>query len=79
MLIIGVTSLFRNQLPFSYKTWRYLHGYLSIVFILIAALHVVEMGRHINKPMSWLIAILAVTGVAMLMSTYIFKPVQKKD
>ena len=40
--------------------------YLSIAFILIAVLHVVNMGRHINNAMVWIIAILAIAGVAML-------------
>jgi predicted ferric reductase len=80
MFIIGLTSLFRNQLPFSYKTWRTIHGYLSIVFIVTASLHVMNMGRHINSPMAWLIAILSISGVAMLLKIYIFKSApQKKD
>ena len=78
MFIIGLTSLLRNKLPFTYKTWRLIHGYLSIAFILIASLHVVEMGRHINRPMYWLIAILSISGVAILLRTYIFKTVSPK-
>ena len=78
MFTIGLISLLRNKLPFTYKTWRLIHGYLSIAFILTAALHVVEMGRHINKPMCWLIAIRSVSGVALLLKTYIFKPVSPR-
>jgi predicted ferric reductase len=78
MFIIGLTSLFRNQLPFSYKTWSTIHGYLSIVFIITASLHVMNMGRHINSPMAWLIAILSISGVAMLLKTYIFKSAPQK-
>ena len=79
MIIIGLTSFFRNNLPFTYKTWRVIHGYLSIAFILIASLHVLDMGRHINKPMAWLIIILSISGVAMLLKTYIFKSVPQKN
>jgi predicted ferric reductase len=78
MLTIGITSLFREELPFTYKTWRLIHGWLSIAFILIASLHVVNMGRHINETMAWIIAILAISGVAMLLRTYIFKSVSSK-
>lgn len=78
MFIIGLTSLFRNKLPFTYKTWRGIHGFLSIAFILSASLHVVDMGRHMNKSMYWLIAILTISGVAMLLKTYIFKSVSPK-
>jgi predicted ferric reductase len=79
MLIIGLTSLFRSHLPFTYKTWRIIHGYLSMAFILIASLHVVAMGRHINNIMAWVIAVLSVSGVAMLLKTYIFKSVSQKN
>ena len=75
MIIIGLTSLLRNNLPFTYKTWRVIHGYLSIAFIVTASLHVVNMGRHINNPMAWLIAVLSISGVAMLLKTYIVKSV----
>jgi len=78
MVIIGFTSLFRNKLPFSYKTWREIHGILAVAFILIASFHVVNMGRHINKPMAWLIGALSVFGVVLLLRIYIFKSVSQK-
>ena len=78
MVIIGLTSLLRNRLPFSYKTWRVIHGYLSMAFIITASLHVVDMGRHINQPMAWIIAILSISGVAMLLRTFILKSVLPK-
>ncbi len=79
MVIIGLTSLLRNILPFTYKTWRIIHGYLSITFVLTASLHVVDMGRHINDAMFWLIAILIVSGVTMLLRTYIFQSLTQKN
>lgn len=79
MMIIGITSAFRNKLPFTYKIWRTIHGILSIAFIFTASFHVVDMGRHINKTMAWLIAILTVFGVALLLRIYILKPRVKKE
>lgn len=73
MIVIGLTALFRRWLPFAYKTWRVIHGFLSIAFIIVATWHVVNMGRHINEPMTWLIAILSISGVVMLLKKYIFK------
>lgn len=78
MFVIGLTSLFRNKLPFTYKIWRVFHGILSVVFILIASFHVVNMGRHINKPMAWIIGALSILGVVLLLRKYIFKPVLQK-
>lgn len=77
MFIIGLTSLVRNKLPFTYKTWRVIHGILSMAFILIASLHVVNMGRHINQPMGWIIGTLSVLGVVLLLRLYIFKSVSQ--
>jgi predicted ferric reductase len=79
MFIIGLTSLIRKWLPFTYSTWRVIHGFLSIAFILTASLHVINMGRHINEPMTWLIAILSISGVALLLKTYIFKSGSKNS
>lgn len=78
MLTLGITSLFRNHLPFSYKTWRLIHGLLSIAFILIAAFHIVDMGRHINELMAWFIAMLSITGIALLLRTYILNSTSQK-
>lgn len=78
MIVIGLTSLIREKLPFSYRTWRVIHGILSIVFILMASLHVFNLGRHINEYMVWLISILTILGVTMLLRTYIYKSNSKK-
>lgn len=78
ILIIGITSWFRDRLPFSYKTWRLIHGFLSIAFILMASFHVLNMGRHINEYMAWLIAIFSVAGVTLLLRIYLFKPFSQK-
>ena len=74
MLILGITSLIRNKLPMKYKTWRYFHGILSILFISFAAFHALDLGRHTNLAMSIYIIILAVSGILLLLKTYFFKP-----
>ena len=73
MLILVVTSMFRKSLPFSYKTWRVIHGIISILFVGIASFHVIDMGRHINAPMAGLIAVLSIVGIALLLKIYVFK------
>ena len=70
MLILGITSLFREKLPMSYKTWRVFHGILSIVFIGFASWHAINLGRHTNKALSFYILILAFLGVLLLLNTY---------
>jgi len=80
MILIGITSLFRNKLPLSYKAWRVFHGILSISFIALATWHATNLGRHTNIPMSVLMITLAGMGILLLLKTYILKPViVKKD
>ncbi|NPD44051.1 MULTISPECIES: ferric reductase-like transmembrane domain-containing protein [unclassified Lentimicrobium] len=79
MLIIGLTSLFRYKLRLTYLTWRMIHGYLSIAFIIAASLHVLSMGRHMNKPMSWLFILLSLSAMILLMKTYFFKSTSQKN
>lgn len=77
ILIIGITSLTRKKLPIKYKTWRTFHGILAIVFISIAAWHVIDLGRHSSPAMSILIGILAAGGVLLLLKTYALKSSKK--
>lgn len=77
MLVIGITALFRERLPLSYKTWRVFHGLLSVAFVLIATWHSVDLGRHTNTPISLFFIILATIGSLMLLKLYIFKKTNK--
>ena len=70
LLVISLTSYFRDKLAMSYKTWRLFHGTLSIVFIGFASWHAINLGRHINKPLSFFILILAILGVLLLLNIY---------
>ena len=71
MLILGLTSLFRNRLHLKYITWRVFHGCLSIAFIAIAAWHALMQGRHMNFAMSIYIITLTAVSVLMLLKTYL--------
>ncbi len=74
MLIIGITSIFRNKLGLSYKTWRVIHGVFSIIFIILATIHATNLGRHMSTAMISLIYALATTGVLLILKIYILKP-----
>jgi len=74
MVVLGLTSFFRDKLGMSYKTWRIFHGILSIVFIIVACLHVLNLGSHIDVPMSLFIVITGFAGALLLLKMYIFKP-----
>lgn len=48
LLALLLTSYFRDKLPMKYRSWRLLHGILSVVFLLSALLHAVKFGRHFS-------------------------------
>ncbi|WP_027472708.1 ferric reductase-like transmembrane domain-containing protein [Saccharicrinis fermentans] len=73
MWIIALTSLFRNRLAMSYRIWRVFHGILSIVFVVIAAWHVIDLGRHSNVWMTGFIVLVASGGVCLLAVVYFSK------
>jgi predicted ferric reductase len=70
MLALGITSLARKKLPMEYKTWRVFHGILAILFVSVAAWHVIDLGRHSSLVMSTFISVLTAGGVLFLLKTY---------
>ena len=77
MLALGITSLARKRLPMKYKTWRVFHGILAMLFISIAAWHVIDLGRHSSFGMSILISMLTAGGIMLLLKTYTLKNPRK--
>ena len=73
MLLLGLTSFFRNQLGLKYKTWRIIHGILSIFFVGIALVHVIDLGRHSDTVLSTFFISLSAIGILLLLKTYFFK------
>jgi predicted ferric reductase len=76
MLILGLTSLFRNKIGIKYKTWRVFHGILSMLFIGLASWHAIDLGRHTDMAMTFFILILAGSGMLLLLNTYLLKPIK---
>lgn len=79
MIVIAITSFFRDNLPMTYKTWRVLHGMLSLVFISFASFHVIQTGRHMNTAFICLVIILSGLGIAMLVRKYIMDSIKEKS
>lgn len=77
MLVLGLTSIFRNRLKMSYKTWKIFHGILSLVFIVLASYHTIEMGRHMSLPMISLIIVLTLIASILLFKNYFFNKTKK--
>ena len=70
ILLIGATSLFRERLNIGYPAWKVLHGVLSILLIIIATWHAIELGRHMDGITTAFVIVLASAGVVMLLSHY---------
>ena len=73
MLSLGITSMFRNKLNISYKSWKNFHGILSLTFIIIASWHAINMGRHMSLPMSILIVLLVLITIISVLKVYLLK------
>ena len=73
MLSLGITSMFRNKLNISYKSWKIFHGILSLTFIIIASWHAINMGRHMSLPMSILIVLLVLITIISVLKVYLLK------
>ncbi len=73
MFILGATSIFRDKLNMSYKTWKLFHGFLSVLFVGLATWHAIDMGRHTDNAMSLWMILLAFGGSMMVLNMYISK------
>ena len=73
MILLFLTTFFRNKFHLQYRLGRMFHGYLSVLFIVAAAWHVIDIGRHTNVPFSVYIILMAVSGIIHLFLTYFFE------
>lgn len=77
MLILIVTAFFRFKLHIKYRTWRNLHGYLTLLFVITAIWHVINLGRHSNTSFSTYYLLIVAIGSYYLLKTYLFKTSKK--
>ena len=61
------TALFRQRIPFTYKTWVVVHKWLSIAFIIFACWHAIDLGRHTDGLLSAHIIFLTLCGTLLLL------------
>lgn len=77
ILILMVTAYFRFKLHLKYRTWRSLHGYLTLLFVITATWHVIDMGRHSNMSFTAYYLLAVTLGIFYLSKTYLFKTSKK--
>lgn len=74
LVIIAVTAIFRMRLikryKIKYRDWRKFHGYLTVVFVVLAIWHAIELGRHTDRIMAAFFIALAIAGITLLFRLY---------
>lgn len=78
MILIAITSILRKKMKIKYKTWRKIHGLLSVAFIIIATFHAVDLGRHMDAFLSNYTIVMASIGVVFLIRLYFFDNTSKE-
>jgi predicted ferric reductase len=77
MVVLLITSYYRFKLHLNYKTWRSLHGYFTMLFVVTATWHVVNIGKHSNTAFSIYYVLMVASGIFYLLKTYFFKTSKK--
>lgn len=77
MLILMITAFFRFNLRLHYRTWRSLHAYLTLLFVIVATWHVIDMGRHSNSSFTLFYLLVVAIGIYYVLRKYLFKTAKK--
>lgn len=68
LLVLGITSLFREKLKLNYEYWRFSHLVFAVLAIVSAQLHVSLAGLYTNiwwKQAIWVVATTAMVGLVL--------------
>jgi predicted ferric reductase len=75
LVLIIVTSLWKERLRLRYEVWRLLHGVLAVVVVVTALAHVQLVGHYVSGP--WrqaLWAVMSLSVVSLLIWVRVVKP-----
>ena len=78
--VLVVTAIFRDQFPFRYEAWRWLHGIGAAIIVIASAHHALEAGRYSNHMLMkvfWL-GLIAIASLTLLRSYLIMPLLQKR-
>ena len=78
LAVLVVFSIFRDQFPYRYETWRLTHGLCAALVAFFAAHHAIEAGRYSGLPYLkayWFVML----GVAVfaLLYVYVITPIRQ--
>ena len=78
--VLIVTAIFRDQFPFRYETWRWIHGIGAAVIVIASTHHALEAGRYSNDILMkifWL-GLMVIASLTLLRSYLIMPLLQKR-
>lgn len=78
MIVIAITSILRKKMKLKYTTWRKMHGFLSLSFVILATFHAVDLGRHMDAFLSNYTIVMASIGIVFLIRLYFFDQPSKE-
>lgn len=79
-IVLIVTAIFRDQLPYRYETWRRAHGILALFVVAMGFHHAISAGRYSSS--GWLLVFwFLLFGVTLLTVfwVYAFRPMRQKQ
>lgn len=68
LVVLIVTSLWRQRLRLSYQTWQFLHAILALTVVTAAMVHVVLVGYYLEQPAHaalWLLLTVLFVGLGL--------------
>ncbi|TVP77620.1 MAG: hypothetical protein EA352_03285 [Gemmatimonadales bacterium] len=79
LVLLVVTTLWRQELKISYEWWRTGHGVLALFVILIGLVHGLQVGHYLSpvwKQVIWVVLTLAAVG--LLLKNRVIRPLRLK-
>ncbi|NDR59268.1 ferredoxin reductase family protein [Aliiruegeria sabulilitoris] len=80
LVVLVLTSVFKDRLPISYEAWRLSHGTGFAIVAILATDHAITNGRHgvYNHWFDAMWIALCAAAVASLLDTYLWQPYRRK-
>lgn len=77
LVLLVVTTLWRQRLRLAYEWWRLGHGVLALLVVLIGLVHVLQVQYYVSVPWKQALWVLLTGGVLMLLlNTRLIKPLR---
>jgi predicted ferric reductase len=73
LTVLLVVSIWRKQLRIRYEVWRVSHGFLAVVVVGAALIHIERAGYYVSQPWSrglWILMSVALVGLLLYVRVY---------